>query len=77
MKAREQHWIVSKDFLIAISVNDDGFREVLGFTVADGESEAAWHEFFLSLKERGLEDVDLVTSDDHGGLTKAIRKHFC
>ena len=31
----------------------------------------------LSLKERGLEEVDLVTSDDHGGLTKAIRKHFC
>ena len=77
MKAREQHRIVSKGFLIATSVNDDGFREVLGFTVADGESEAAWHEFFLSLKERGREEVDLVTSDDHGGLTKAIRKHFC
>src|SRR5450756_2485241 len=77
MKAREQHWIVSKGFLIAIGVNDDGFREVLGFTVADGESEAAWNEFFLSLKERGLEEVDLVTSDDHGGLTKAIRKQFC
>lgn len=77
MKAREQHRIVSKGFLIATSVNDEGFREVLGFTVADGESEAAWNEFFLSLKERGLRDVDLVTSDDHGGLTKAIRKHFC
>ena len=77
MKAREQHRIISKGFLIAIGVGDDGFREVLGFTVADGESEAAWNEFFLSLKERGLEQVDLVTSDDHGGLTKAIGKHFC
>src|SRR5450756_316733 len=77
MKAREQHRIVSKGFLIATSVNDEGIREVLGFTVADGESEAAWNEFFLSLKERGLEEVDLVTSDDHGGLTKAIRKQFC
>jgi putative transposase len=77
MKAREQHRIVSKGFLIATWVNDDGFREVLGFTVADGESEAAWHEFFLSLKERGLAEVDLVTSDDHGGLTKAISKQFC
>jgi len=55
MKAREQHRIVSKGFLIAIGVNDDGFREVLGFTVVDGESEEAWNEFFLSLKERGLE----------------------
>lgn len=77
MKAREQHRIVSKGFLIASGVNDEGMREVLGFTVADGESEAAWNEFFLSLKERGLREVDLVTSDDHGGLTKAIRKHFC
>src|SRR5450830_878923 len=51
MKAREQHRIVSKGFLIATLVNDDGFREVLGFTVADGESEEAWNEFFLSLKE--------------------------
>jgi transposase-like protein len=77
MKVREQHRIVSKGFLIARGVNDEGIREVLGFTVADGESEAAWNEFFLSLKERGLRDVDLVTSDDHGGLTKAIRKQFC
>jgi putative transposase len=77
MKAREQHRIVSKGFLIAIGVNDEGIREVLGFTVADGESEEAWNEFFLSLKERGLEEVDVVISDDHGGLTKVIRKHFC
>jgi transposase-like protein len=77
MKVREQHRIVSRGFLIAIGVNDEGIREVLGFTVADGESEEAWNEFFLSLKERGLRDVDLVTSDDHGGLTKAIRKQFC
>ena len=58
-------------------MNDDGFREVIGFTVVDGESEAAWNEFFLSLKERGPKDVDLVTSDAHGGLTKAISKQFC
>jgi putative transposase len=44
MKAREQHRIVSKGFLIAIGVNDEGIREVLGFTVADGESEAAWND---------------------------------
>jgi putative transposase len=77
MKARGQHRIVSKGFLMATLVNDDGVREVLDFTVAGGESEAARNECFLSLKERGLRDVDLVTSDDHGGMTKAIRKQFC
>jgi transposase-like protein len=69
--------MVGDALAVPTSVNDDGVREVLGFTVADGESEAAWHEFFLSLKERGLEEVDLVTSDNHGGLTRAIRKQFC
>ena len=40
------------------------------------ESEESWGEFFSELKERGLKSVGLVTSDDHKGLVKAIRKHF-
>ena len=76
MKVREDHRIRSKGFLIAIGVNAEGNREVLGFTVADGESKEGWSGFFESLKERGLRDVDLVVSDDHGGLKGAIREQF-
>lgn len=40
------------------------------------ESETSWSEFFQSLKKRGLEKVELVVSDNHKGLVKAIRKCF-
>jgi len=76
MRAREDHVVKPKGLLIAIGVNADGCREVLGFSAADGESEASWSEFFEQLKARGLQDVDHVTSDSHGGLVNAIRKHF-
>ena len=76
MRAREYHTVNSKGLLIAIGVNREGYREVLGFTIADGESEISWSEFFKHLKDRGLKDVDQVTSDNHGGLRNAIKKHF-
>jgi putative transposase len=44
--------------------------------IGDSESEATWSEFFTWLKGRGLRGVEIITSDDHGGLVKAIRRHF-
>jgi transposase-like protein len=44
--------------------------------VANTESESSWGELFSSLKDRGLEDVHLITSDDHKGLVKAAKRHF-
>jgi len=44
--------------------------------IGDSESEVTWSEFFTWLKGRGLRGVEIITSDDHGGLVKAIRKHF-
>ena len=76
LKVREEKKVVSKGLLIAVGVNEEGQREVLGFTLANSESEESWGEFFSELKERGLKSVGLVTSDDHKGLVKAIRKHF-
>ena len=76
MKARDDGRVKSRGLLIATGVNDDGNREVLGFKIADGESEEAWSDFFCELKARGLSDVDLVVSDSHGGLKKAIQKQF-
>lgn len=76
MKARADNRVKSRGFLIATGINDEGHREVLGFTVADGESEESWNEFFIGMKRRGLKEVDLIVSDDHSGLKSAIQKQF-
>lgn len=75
-KAREQGSVRSKGMLIAIGINSEGQREVLAFQAGDGESYAAWTAFFRQLKERGLQGVDLVVSDSHSGLVKAIGEQF-
>ena len=62
--------------MIAMGVNADGRRELLGLAVGDSESEGFWKTFIGSLKERGLTGVKLVISDAHVGLTKAIRRMF-
>ena len=76
LKVREDKKVLSKGLLIAVGVDDEGQREVIGFTLADSESEESWGGFFCELKERGLKSVGLVTSDNHKGLVQAIRKHF-
>ena len=62
--------------MIAIGVNTEGYREVLGLMLGDSESEASWSQFFSWLKSRNLRGVDLVVSDGHSGLVKAVRRHF-
>ncbi len=76
VKVRENKRIQSRGLLIAIGIKEEGHREVVGFQLANSESENSWGEFFGSLKERGLKDVRVVTSDDHKGLVNAVRKHF-
>jgi len=76
LKVREDGRVRSRGVMIGIGVNTDGYREVLGIMTGDTESEASWSEFFSWLKQRGLGGVDLITSDDHGGLVRAIRHHF-
>lgn len=76
MKVREDSRVQSKGLLIAIGVNEEGQREILGFQVANSESEESWGRFFASLTDRGLKDVHMVTSDNHKGLVNAIKKHF-
>jgi len=75
-KAREDGAVRSKCLLIAIGIHSSGKREVLGFQAGDSESYISWKSFFKSLKQRGLRGVDLVTSDDHSGLVKAINELF-
>jgi transposase-like protein len=75
-KVRVDGRVVSQGVLVVSAVRDDGFREICGVEVADTESEATYHELFLTLKARGLEGVELVVSDDHEGLKAAIDRHF-
>ncbi|HYO34359.1 MAG TPA: IS256 family transposase [Nocardioidaceae bacterium] len=72
MKVREGGRVVNAVVLVAVGVNGDGHREVLGMRVATSESGAAWNEFFADLVARGLTGVRLVTSDAHAGLREAI-----
>ena len=74
VKARRDHRIVSVAVIVAVGVNSDGRREVLGMTVGHSEAEPFWVEFLRSLTRRGLRGVKLVTSDAHEGLKAAIVK---
>lgn len=72
MKVREGGRVVNVHVLVAVGVNNDGHREVLGVDIASGEDGAGWLAFFRGLVARGLSGVQLVTSDAHKGLVNAI-----
>lgn len=72
VKVRQEHRVVSMAIVIAVGVNQDGQREVLGLDVGPSEDGAFWHAFLRSLVARGLTGVKLVTSDAHEGLKAAI-----
>src|SRR5436190_20193627 len=74
VKARRDHHIVSVAVIVAVGVNTDGRREVLGMTLGHSEAEPFWVEFLRSLARRGLCGAKLVISDAHEGLKAAIVK---
>ena len=76
IRIRENGRVHPKSLLLACGVNHEGYREILGFALGDKESEASWGAFFLALKQRGLNGVDLLVSDSHTGLVKAAHTHF-
>ena len=73
-KVREAGVITSQAVLIAIGIDWDGRRQVLGIEVANRESRSSWRDFLLSLRQRGLTGVEFVVADDHAGLKAAIRE---
>jgi putative transposase len=75
-KIRVNHRVVSQGVLLVVGIGSEGYREILGTWVADSENEASWSEVFKELKDRGLNGVRYVVSDDHAGLVKAIGRHF-
>jgi len=74
VKVRQGGRIVSVAVTIAIGVNNDGRREVLGMAVGCSEAETFWTEFLRTLTRRGLRGVKLVISDAHEGLKAAIAR---
>ena len=74
LKVRQDGRIVSVAVVIAIGVNGDGRREVLGLDIGASEAETFWTEFLRKLRRRGMTGVKLVVSDAHEGLKAAIAK---
>src|SRR5262245_39613831 len=71
-KIRQDGIISSQAVQVAIGINWEVRRCVLGVELANRESESSWKEFLLGLRQRGLRGVVCVISDDHAGLRKAI-----
>lgn len=71
-KVREDGVIRSRAVQIAIGINWDGRRCVLGVELANRESASSWRTFLEGLRSRGLHGVEYVVSDDHAGLRKAV-----
>ena len=74
VKARQAGRIVSTAVILAIGVNQDGRREVLGMEIGVSEAEFFWLEFLRKLTHRGLRGVKLVISDAHQGLKNAAAR---
>ena len=73
-KVREAGVVMSQAVLVAIGIDWDGRRQILGVEIANRESRSAWKDFLLALKTRGLNGVEFVVADDHAGLRAAIRE---
>jgi transposase-like protein len=74
VKVRQGGRIVSVATIIAVAVNAEGRREVLGMATGPSEAETFWTQFLRSLMRRGLRGVKLVISDAHEGLKAAAAR---
>jgi putative transposase len=74
VKVRQNNRIVPVAAIIAVGVNSDGRREVLGLDIGASEAEPFWTEFLRKLTRRGLRGVKQVISDAHGGIKAAVSK---
>jgi len=75
-KVRHDNYVRDCAVLIATGVNQQGKREVLGFSVSLSEAEVHWRTFLQSLVQRGLHGVEYAVSDDHNGLKNALNAVF-
>lgn len=76
VKRRRGGRVCSTAVVTAIGCDEGGWRHVLGLSVVDTESYDSWLGFLRSIKDRGVRGVQLVTSDAHKGLVRAIEEVF-
>jgi putative transposase len=74
LKVREGGRIISVAAIIAMAVNTEGRREIVGLHIGPSEAEVFWSDFLKDLVRRGLTGVKLVISDAHEGLKGAITR---
>jgi len=75
-KVRNGAQYKTRALLIIVGIRDDGLREILGASIAESEDSGYWSTLFRSLKDRGLEGVEMVISDAHKGIQKAVESSF-
>ena len=73
-KVRLDGVIQSQAVFIALGINEEGRRQVLGVELSNRESQSSWTTFVKGLKTRGLQGVEFVVSDDHAGIKRAVRE---
>lgn len=71
-RVREGGVIRSQAVFVAIGINQEGYRQILGVELAGRESQTSWRDFLVALRDRGLHGVEFVVSDDHQGLRKSL-----
>jgi len=76
IKVREHQKVVSKAVYIAVGVNSQNKREIIGLSINHAESKEGWKQFFDHLKSRGFQSPKLMISDAHQGLKLAIQESF-
>jgi putative transposase len=76
LKVRQEGRVVSVAVIVAVGVNTDGRREILGMDIGASEAETFWTDALRKLKRRGLKGVKLVISDAHEGIKAAVSKVF-
>jgi putative transposase len=74
VKVRQDGRIVSVAVIVAVGVNGDGRREILGMAIGPSEAETFWTDFLRQLARRGLRGVKLMVSDAHEGLKAAVAR---
>lgn len=76
LKVRQEGRVVSVAVIVAVGVNTDGGREILGMDIGASEAETFWTDALRKLKRRGLKGVKLVISDAHEGIKAAVSRVF-
>lgn len=76
IKVREDHRVVSKAFMVAVGINPQGHKEIIGFHLCEAEREDTWMTFLEAMRARGLHGTDLVVSDSQKGLVRAMKECF-